>query len=437
MVARNLSRLLTEAADPEAAAIRLERLLGEPRARRHIARLDEEALLGLIRIIGISNFLFNFIVRHPKAISLITKRPQRIATSRVASKDIAALQQLKYCDLLKITCMDLGGFAPYDEVLVAISRLADVILHGVDSLIAGNKLSGSHPIPLCWIGMGKLGAGELNYSSDVDLIFVYSDDNTSDKELECRYQTVADHIRNAMRTLEQVTEEGFLYRVDLKLRPWGQDGPLALPIDEMEHYYEASSEAWERLAWIRARPVAGALKLGSDLVNRLEPFVYSRSLGSDDLQRLLEIKAEMAHVRERPGCWNVKLSEGGIRDLEFFVSVLQLLYGAEHTGLRTPSTLIALDGLVKAGLIEEKESQQLRDTYLFLRRLENRLQMIDERQTHDLPNGRDQRLVLARSLGYRSRSNAASLERFEEVLESHRTVARSYFERILAGRPAL
>ncbi|MEE9286729.1 MAG: hypothetical protein V3W33_01495 [Gammaproteobacteria bacterium] len=434
MVARDFNRLIRQAADPEAATIRLERLLGESQTRRHIERLDEKALLGLVSVIGISNFLFNFIMRHPEAISHIGKRPRRTARLGHPLNDIVALQQLKYCELLKITWMDLEGVAPYEEVLAAISGLADIVLSNVYSPITLSDTKPSGSLPLCWIGMGKLGAGELNYSSDVDLIFVYSEEDVSDKDFEHKYQVVVEHIHSAMRTLEQVTEEGFLYRVDLKLRPWGRDGPLALPIDEMEHYYEASSEAWERLAWLRARPVAGALKLGNDLVNRLEPFVYRRSLGSDDLERLIEIKTEMAHVRERPGCWNVKLSEGGIRDLEFFVNVLQLLYGAEDAGLRTPNTLMALDGLVNAGLIETDEGQQLRETYLFLRRLENRLQMIDERQTHDLPNGRDQRLVLARSLGYRSRSDATSLQRFEEALEWHRAVARAYFERILPGQ---
>jgi glutamate-ammonia-ligase adenylyltransferase len=227
--------------------------------------------------------------------------------------------------------------------------------------------------------------------------------------------------------LEEQTDEGFLYRVDLKLRPWGRSGPLAMPVEAMEHYYEASTEAWERFAWLRARVIAGAGHLGADLLQRLQPFIFLRSLSVADLDRFLEIKGQMARQRHRRGSWNVKVGEGGIRDIEFFVQMLQLVNGANHPALRTTNTLRAIAALSSVGLLDAVEAAQLRQSYQFLRRLENRLQMFNEQQTHDLPDGRRQREVIARSFGY----GEGALERFEEALSVHRAVARGCFDRIL------
>jgi glutamate-ammonia-ligase adenylyltransferase len=206
-----------------------------------------------------------------------------------------------------------------------------------------------------------------------------------------------------------------------------------MAIDDMEHYYEASSDAWERFAWLRARPVAGSKVLGSDLLERMRPFVFSRSLSSSDLDRFVEIKNEMSKARRRRGHWNVKLGDGGIRDIEFFVQMLQLVNGGTRPQLRTPGTLQALDGLSGLGLIHADERRELRSSYLFLRRLENRLQMADEGQTHEVPDDPRRRLVLARSLDVAGESDDEVLHRFEAELLVHRSIAQGYFERILPG----
>lgn len=170
--------------------------------------------------------------------------------------------------------------------------------------------------------------------------------------------------------------------------------------------------------------------LGDDLLARLQPFVFSRTFGSSDLERFVKIKSDMAKQRQRAGSWDVKVGVGGIRDIEFFVQMLQLVNGGNHPELKTTNTLAAMRALVKAGLLSNDEADEIRKSYLFLRQLENRLQMIDERQTHHLPDNEAERRVLARSLGYANGSSDA-LDVFETVLERHQALARSCFERIL------
>lgn len=231
--------------------------------------------------------------------------------------------------------------------------------------------------------------------------------------------------------MEETTAEGFLYRVDLKLRPWGNSGPLCMTLDATEHYYEASSEAWERFAWLRSRVVAGSRAIGNELQQRMKPFVFIRSLSTDDLDRFIQIKQDMSKARKRRGHWNVKVGEGGIRDIEFFAQMLQIVNAAEHEELQKTNTLSVLSGLASSGLLSETEEKELVNSYLFLRRLENRLQMIDERQTHELPDARKERLKLARSLRIAGNSNEEILNNFENELFVNQSIAKMYFERIL------
>jgi glutamate-ammonia-ligase adenylyltransferase len=280
--------------------------------------------------------------------------------------------------------------------------------------------------------MGKLGANELNYSSDIDLIFVarnYSEFNSGALDY---LGGVIDHVRRFNALMQEVSEDGFLYRVDLKLRPWGRSGPLVISIDETEHYYEASTEAWERFAWLRARILScGDRKLGEDLLGRLGPFVYLRSLGSDDLERFIRIKNDMARQRRRNENWNVKMGEGGIRDIEFFIQILQIVNAHTHPVLKSTNTLMVLENLVKLGFVSREDGSDINDSYLFLRRLENRLQMVDEQQTHLLPDDIRLRRKIACSLGFGGSSDEQTVERFDRQLEKHRQVAKSCFKRIL------
>jgi glutamate-ammonia-ligase adenylyltransferase len=286
---------------------------------------------------------------------------------------------------------------------------------------------------LAVMALGKLGASELNFSSDIDLVYICVNPEIYKGDYQELQNKLVEGIRHLNSALEAVTEEGFLYRVDMKLRPWGSSGPMVMAIDDTEHYYEASSEPWERFAWLRARCIAGLAPLGADMKQRMRPFVFMRSLSTDDLERFIEIKNDMSKARKRKGYWNVKVGEGGIRDIEFFIQMLQVVNASKYDSLQTTNTLEALAGLGRSGLISSEDEQQLHRAYLYLRRLENRLQMIDERQTHNLPDSREQRLRLARSLDDGVGSNDAILGSFERELFINQSIAKRYFERILPG----
>lgn len=434
-----LAKLIEQSPDPQATSLKLDRLRDDPVARNIIDGLAPDILTGFVQIIGTSKFLYHALCRHPDSIALIGQSFDPAASIHYEINNTDALRRYKYSELLKITWMDLANTCRYEEVLTALSCLADNVIRIAGRLVAGGENISADNKPLdgqlALFGMGKLGAVELNYSSDVDLIFVCAK-VAGRSGLQLQEDSI-NHIRRFGRLLEEQTEEGFLYRVDLKLRPWGKSGPLVLSIDDTEQYYEASKEAWERFAWLRARLVDGSDDIGSDLLQRLKPFVFHRALSADDLQRFLQIKTKMADVRMRDGCWNVKLGEGGIRDIEFYIQMLQLVNGGHYPELRSTNTLTTLDALVQCGIMENDENQMIRDAYLFLRRLENRLQIIDERQTHDLPDEIDKRQFLARSLGFEGPSDEECLARFETTLSTYRQTATQCFERILVEKPQL
>jgi glutamate-ammonia-ligase adenylyltransferase len=424
-----LDRLIAASPDPAAAANRLERLRSEPGVRHAIDALGPEQLRLLVHVVALSNFLFHFLLRHPAAIGLTGSMQPEAAP---ASPDVAALRLFKYRELYRLTTLDVGGSVPYPQILSGLTALAEACLRGALRISAGETDAEFLERHLAVIALGKLGAGEINYSSDVDLLFVSSNHGEARMDIEVYQERLQRALRRFTRLLEEQTAEGFLYRVDLNLRPWGRSGPLFMAIDDTEHYYEASSDAWERFAWLRARPVAGALALGREMVSRLQPFVFRRSLGADDLERFVGMKHELSRMRRRRGHWNVKVGEGGIRDIEFFVQTLQIVNAARVDGLQSSSTIDTLKGLAAAELITPAEALEAEASYLFLRRLENRLQMQDEQQTHELPDHPARRLVLARSLaGDNGDSDDAVLERFETELAVHRAVAQGFFDRVL------
>lgn len=429
MTTAKLDACIAAAADPETAANRLADMRQDAGLRRIIDRLPDNTLRYLIHLISFSRFLYHFICRHPEALSLLGQEAG-LDEIREEAGDVEALRLFKYRELLKITWMDITD-CDYRKILALLSSLADHTVNRVlrASVNAEHRDFIEHEF--CVFALGKLGAEELNYSSDIDLIFVNANPEESRYGIYDQQEIAQNTIRRFNNTLEQKGREGFLYRVDLKLRPWGNSGPLFMAIDETENYYEASSDAWERFAWLRGRPVAGAMDLGQELLQRLNPYIYMRSLSTEDLRKFVDIKNEMTRVRNRRGHWNVKVGQGGIRDLEFFIQVLQIVNAANHKELQTTNTLATLAGLKQAGLVTDREVQEITHSYLFLRRLENHLQMMDEQQVHELPDNEQQRLVIARSLDITGGINDEILDNFETQLFTSRSIAQSYFERIL------
>ncbi len=366
------------------------------------------------------------------------------AARRLAPDDVDGLHRLlrrfSAREVVRIALRDLRR-ARVDEVTGALSSLATSALqtaivfhdrrlrarHGPPEGLADRPLGAG----FCAIAMGKLGARELNFSSDIDLIYVYGPDGTTTGERPLtHFAYYAKLAELVTESLSRVTEDGMVFRVDLNLRPDGRSGPIVNSLRAAELYYQSFGRSWERNALVKARPGAGDLAVGDELLSQLEPFIWRRSL---DLGIIEEIQAMKARIDARAGAEgkdDLKLGKGGIREAEFFVSALQLLNGGKlrDPGIRERAVLRALDRLLFAGIVQARDRDAISDAYLFLRRAEHRVQMVDGRQTHRLPPP-EERLGLARSMGY------ADVEKFEAALAGHRDRVSALFAGLL-GTPA-
>ncbi len=362
------------------------------------------------------------------------------AARRIAPDDVEGfhrlLRRVRAREVVRISLRDLRR-ARVKEVTGELSALATACIdaairfhdrrlrarHGPPAGLAGRELGAG----FCALAMGKLGARELNFSSDVDLVYVYGQDGETEGERSVAhfayYAKLAELVTEA---IAKPTEDGFVFRVDLNLRPDGQNGPIVNGLHAAELYYQTFGRSWERNALVKARPGAGDLAVGEELLRQLDPFVWRRSL---DLTVVQEIQAMKARIDARAGAEgkdDLKLGKGGIREAEFFVSALQLLHGGREEGraLRERAVLPALDRLLFAGIVPSRDHDELADAYLFLRRAEHRVQMLDGAQTHRLPPPGERRW-LARSMGY------ATDEAFEAALAAHRERVARLFEGLL------
>jgi glutamate-ammonia-ligase adenylyltransferase len=342
------------------------------------------------------------------------------AVARLAPDDVAGLHRLlrrmRDREVVRIALRDLRR-ARVKEVTGELSALATACLD-VAIRFHDRRLRARHGAPadlaarepgagFCALAMGKLGARELNFSSDIDLIYVYDRDGTTEGERPVtHFAYYAKLAELVTESLSKVTEDGFVFRVDLNLRPDGHSGPIVNSVRAAELYYQSFGRTWERAALVKARPAAGDLAVGDEFLRQLEPFIWRRSL---DLTVLEEIQAMKARIDARAGAEgkdDLKLGKGGIREAEFFVTALQLLHGGREDGraLRERAVLPALDRLLFAGVVPARDRDELADAYLFLRRAEHRVQMVDGAQTHRLPPA-GERLGLARSMGYGSEAD--------------------------------
>ena len=283
--------------------------------------------------------------------------------------------------------------------LIELSDLASAAIEAALQAVERTMTEshGPRPCGFCVMGMGKLGGRELNLSSDVDLIYLYEAD--IDGSTHGWFRRFSERVT---RLLSEITAAGFVYRVDLNLRPEGRTGPICNSLAACERYYEAWGHAWERVAWLRARPVAGDLALGETLLRSLEPFVYRRHLDLGALEEIADMKAQIDEKAAHTSEFDIKLGAGGIREVEFLAQTLQLVHGWRRPALRTRDTLEALERLVLSGLISQLEQSELADAYLFLRAVENQIQLVEERQTHLLPEPGEALDFIASALGYDS-----------------------------------
>jgi glutamate-ammonia-ligase adenylyltransferase len=450
-------------ADPDLALNNLERLSGVVASPGLTAILKDRTHSDrLLTILGASPFLAGILFRRTGfceelflqgQIDLSKSEAQMCAELRRQITDDADLALLKKGlrifkarEILRIGGRDLCGLAELEEVTAELSALAAASLQRAFE-VCSLQLQSEYGLPLLdaaqgapaeqaeftILGMGKFGGCELNFSSDIDLIYFYSSD---------RGQTagVADPIRGQRnrislhqyfvklsglitRAIGQATEDGFVFRVDLRLRPEGNSGEMANSIAAGEMYYEGWGQSWERSAMLKARPVAGSKALGEQLLQRLQPFIYRRHLDYamiDDI-KLMKQKIDSSLTRAKEGELNLKLGHGGIREIEFFIQALQLTNAGKNPRLRLRNSLEALRVLHAEGLISAAECDDLSAAYRFLRTVEHRIQVVHEQQTHNLPTRPEELTALARRCGFKH------AQEFMTALKQHRDKVAAIF----------
>ncbi|HSB48254.1 MAG TPA: bifunctional [glutamate--ammonia ligase]-adenylyl-L-tyrosine phosphorylase/[glutamate--ammonia-ligase] adenylyltransferase [Burkholderiales bacterium] len=364
-----------------------------------------------------------FLQAHPSADDDTLKRVLRALRKRV---------------MLRLIARDLGGLATLAEVTATTTALAETAiahaLAGLEERLAerhGRALGAAsgRTQQLHVIGMGKLGGAELNVSSDVDLVFAYPEEGETQGPRPIsshEYWTALG--RRLIAALSEATADGYVFRVDMRLRPYGDAGPLATSFDALENYFVTQGREWERYAWIKARLLTG--DRGPELMERVQPFVYRRHLDYNAIGALRELHRQIRHeVERRDIADNIKLGPGGIREIEFIAQVFQLIRGGREPELRTQPTLDVLAQLARRNLLPEAAAQELTDAYGFLRNLEHRLQYLDDQQTHVMPAGDADRALIAEAMGLIDPGALAA------ALERHRGNVTRHFEAIFAAAP--
>ncbi len=397
-----LDHALDHAADPFATREVLRRLAEE---RSEICDVDEPAAAALVALAGASRSLLRLLERDHDALLVLSD------LDRTPPPDLGSprsLHRWKQRELLRIAARDLTGCDDLVEVTAALSHLAATVIDSACRMHSVGALS--------VIGMGKLGGGELNYSSDVDVMFV-GDARPADLERVAR--AVMDTIRPC-------------FRVDASLRPEGRSGPLVRSLDGYETYWDRWARPWEFQALLKARPVAGDPALGSRFADTARRWLWNRPVATDDLRELraLKARAEAIVVREGRDERDLKHGRGGVRDIEFAVQLLQLVHGQLDAGLRSPGTLDALADLAAAGYVSPDDAAVLHDAYIELRTIEHRLQLVEEQQVHSLPADIEALTAIARVLGYRDRPQGTAVELFGRDLRRRRVGVRGVYERL-------
>jgi len=359
-----------------------------------------------------------------------------------------ALRRLRQQVMLRVLLRDLSGRAPLAEVVASMSDLAELSLgYALEHLCVWQEAQHGTPMAngkrqeLIVVGMGKLGGRELNVSSDIDLIFVYPEEGETVCE-RAGQRPLSNHeyftrlARKLINALADITEDGQVFRVDMRLRPNGDSGPLACSFDALENYFIAEGREWERYAWIKARVVAasgnssvaaGGGDLSGELAAIARPFVFRKYLDFGAFAAMRSLHAQIrAEVARRDLSGHIKLGPGGIREIEFIAQAFQLIRGGRDPELQTRPTLEVLPLLQKKGLLPVEVVAELRAAYDFLRRLEHRLQYLDDAQTHELPAGSDDQALIAGAMGF------DDYAAFMTALDAHREQVSRHFDGVFA-----
>src|SRR6266705_445289 len=356
-----------------------------------------------------------------------------VAGDSIAAENFAALRVWKGREMTRIALRELANLAPLEETTAELSQIADICLRRVCEHWDADfrKRYGSPDAEFAILALGKLGVAELNHSSDVDLLFLYSEEGQLTPQFS--YHEFFNRLgKKILETFSTPHPEGSLFRVDLRLRPEGSAGPLARSLESMENYYAGFGETWERLALIKTRGIGGSRELAYEFLRQHQPVIYPRSPTPKLLDEVAKIKRRIE--REALGTdelhRDVKLGRGGIREIEFVVQTLQFIHGGRHAFLQETSTMEALRALAELELIPQKEVVDLDRAYRFLRQIEHRLQIEAEQQTHTAPRDPVTLTRLARSLGFDSANE------FSAALKKTMQNVRSIFDRVILSAPA-
>ena len=460
---RTLLEEIAHSADPDAALNQFDRVAGAAISRPSFYGLLQarpEVCHGLIRLLAASPFLADILVRNPAFFHYLFDTPVLLVRD-VAFEDLLgelrgglavfrsqdtrfrALRRLLRRELLRLGGSDIAGGVDILTVARGLSDLADAVLQVLIDLLLP-PLASRYGVPkhrsdgevgFAVIALGKLGGQELNFSSDIDLMFVYGSEGETAPQASGQ-RPISNHeffnrlAADVVKHATEVTAEGFIYRVDVRLRPEGASSPLARSVSSYERYYEARGEVWERQMLIKARACAGDAATGGEFMEMIGPFVYPAhvdSSPSDEVRRMKEkIEAKLGRRGQRET--HLKLRPGGIRDVEFITQALQLLVGGQRPEVRCGRTAEAILALQREGLLSGGEAGELREAYRFYRRLEHRLQMRQNRSAYIIPEDSGDLRPVAISLGY---TDASALRR---DLDGHLERVRAIYDDVF--RPA-
>jgi glutamate-ammonia-ligase adenylyltransferase len=436
---------------------------------------EPDNLTRLVTIAGSSHQLSSFLRKYPGSLTELliegglykSKAAEEILAEATAATEASAeqveferaIRVYRNREYLRLGARDLLSLSTVQELTRELSDLASASLEAA-LLFATKNLQERYGVPLATdqnnpdnpnrnrreaevsvIGLGKLGGRELNFSSDIDILFVYSTDSgrttgiepdptlslSEEKRERIRersqiglhdyFSKLSTHIS---KLLSNVTEDGFVFRVDLDLRPEGRSGPMANSLHSLEVYYETWGQSWERAAMLKARPVAGSKDLGEQFLTTVYPFVFRKYLdfsAIEEIKRMKE-KIDLSLLRRKSDTIDVKLGTGGIREIEFFCQALQLIHAGKDPSVRDRSTLSAILKLLAKGFIKESEAATLTDGYIFLRNLEHKIQIVEGRQTQVIPANRTELIRCARMMGFRTSAEVSDYEAFWEKYRS-------------------
>ena len=437
-----------ESPSPDAALNNLERVSSV--CADTIRKLDTKDLSCLAAVCGSSHFLTSIILKNPDYLAWLfdeglkasrslesimldaASRTQGLSTVEDVSRELRLLKQREY---LRIGSRDLLRLAPLEETTRELSDLASACLDAaVKFSVARHKAAHGSPLytgqdgaekeaELTVIGMGKLGGRELNFSSDIDIIYIYSSDKGDTTGVEGRDNSAislhAFFVKASMmatKLISGVTGDGFVFRVDLDLRPEGKSGDAANSLRSAEVYYESWGQMWERAAMIKARPVAGSAALGEEFLSMIRPFVFRKYLDFTAIEEIksMKEKIDLSLLRRNPDAIDVKLGAGGIREIEFFCQALQLIHAGKDSLIRERNTLATLSALLTRKYIKEEEERSLKEAYKFLRDLEHRIQIVEGRQSQAIPPSPEALERLARMMGFKDAKGKKAGEFFWE-----------------------